>query len=1189
MKTRKRAAWNVKLKPVILALFLGTLGAAVVGAQNQADNSPNRNRPVDPAESRAERAADELVSLSPDRIIGLLRTEPGLLLQVKKALVRKAYEQGRLLDPQDLTDDSLFRLVREDENVRVLITHEIEDRYYIRAKPTREELERGLVTRPNREQPKEAAAGDQTKRTENEEDLYWSTHEGAEERYLFPYGVPQSAQSPQSAPAGSNAQPPAYAPTQPDQQNLPQPAPQSPTPGSSRPQLEMTGTQPVGDYPESLPQDSTQMPRMDPGELPQLLAANNAQRQPQDDEGQAYGRGSGYAPGSGSTPSYGPGSPTSPNSGYDLQPGSQEQYPQQARLTTATPWQIPPSRPFQRRPAQPALHHQPNPYADVPSLYDLYSQYSGRPAVLERFGADIFRNGTGNFDRLPMDMPVGPEYVLGPGDGLSIELWGAVSERLVRVVDRQGRVALPEVGSVEVSGKNLGDVQHIVQTELRTQYRDVQVDVSLSRLRSVRVYVVGDVERQGAYDVSALSTPLNAVYMAGGPTSGGSLRVIRHYRGKQLLQEVDVYDLLLHGTHSDLMGLEAGDTILVPPLGAEVTLEGMVRRPAVYELHGEKTLAEVLELGGGVLQSGTLRHVDVERVEAHLSRTMLRLDIPEDNNQQTVTQALEDFQIQDGDKIKISPILPYADKTVYLEGHVFRPGKFAYREGMKVTDVIHSYKDLLPEPYQKHAEVIRLNPPDYAPEVLAFNLDDALSGKGQDVNLKPFDTIRVFGRFDFEDSPVITVTGEVRDPGDHVTNGATYLRDAVYLAGGATADAQLSDAQVFRKTDDGKLKVLSVNLAQALAGDQKENILLEPKDRLFIHKDVDRADPPEVTIQGEVARPGKYPLGDDMSAADLVRLAGGLKRSAFTEEADLTQYMVAEGSKVVGDHRMVPLAKALSGEPDTDVRLHDGDVLTVRQLTGWNDMGASIEVKGEVVHPGTYGIQDGERLSSIIARAGGLRGDSYPYGAVYERAQVQELEERNQSQMIQEIRDQGAGLRTAPEGDDDQKMAKNAALEQWQLTLEKLQNTPPSGRLVIHISSNLKNWVNSSSDIQVRAGDSIYIPKKPNTVMVDGSVFNPTAITFKPGKSAGWYLHQAGGPTNSANKSAIFVIRADGSVVGGAAGLFTGGVERASLEPGDLVVVPEKAFSANSRWKSILEGAQLAYAVGIAISVARSF
>ena len=197
---------------------------------------------------------------------------------MKKALVRKAYEQGRLLDPQDLTDDSLFRLVREDENVRVLVTHEIEDRFYIRAKPSREELERGLVTKPNREQPKEAAAGDQKKRTENEEDVYWSTHEGIEERY---YQSPSRMQQyPQTAPAGSYPEPPAYAPMQPDEQNPPQPAPLNPAPSSSRPQLEMAGAQPVGDYPESLPQDSTQMPRMDPGEVPQLLAASSVERQP---------------------------------------------------------------------------------------------------------------------------------------------------------------------------------------------------------------------------------------------------------------------------------------------------------------------------------------------------------------------------------------------------------------------------------------------------------------------------------------------------------------------------------------------------------------------------------------------------------------------------------------------------------------------------------------------------------------------------------------------------------------------------------------------------------------------------------------------------------------------------------------------------------------------------------------------
>src|SRR5437660_8933020 len=266
---------------------------------------------------------------------------------------------------------------------------------------------------------------------------------------------------------------------------------------------------------------------------------------------------------------------------------------------------------------------------------------------------------------------------------------------------------------------------------------------------------------------------------------------------------------------------------------------------------------------------------------------MLGLDVPENNNKESVTQALQDFQIQDGDKVKISPIMSFADKTVYLDGHVFRPGKYAYRDGMKITDLIRSYKDLVPEPYGRHAEIIRLNAPDYAPAVLAFNLSDALAGKEQNLVLKPFDTVRVFGRYDFEDPPSITVSGEVRDPGDHVTNGATRLRDAVYLAGGASADAELDNAQVFRRTENGKLKVLSVNLQKALANDPKDNLLLEPKDRIFIHRNLSKVDPPTVIIQGEVARPGKYPLGEEMTATDLVRVAGGFKRGAYTETADL--------------------------------------------------------------------------------------------------------------------------------------------------------------------------------------------------------------------------------------------------------------------------------------------------------------
>ena len=166
----------------------------------------------------------------------------------------------------------------------------------------------------------------------------------------------------------------------------------------------------------------------------------------------------------------------------------------------------------------------------------------------------------------------------------------------MRVVDREGRVSLPEVGPLLVSGRNLADVQQAVQQVLRTQYRDVSADVSLSRLRTVRVYVVGDVTVPGAYDISSLSTPLNALFAAGGVTPRGSLRALKHYRGKQLVEVVDAYDLLLHGVRSDMRRLENGDTLLVPSLGPQVTVDGMVRRPAIYELHGEGSLADVLEL-----------------------------------------------------------------------------------------------------------------------------------------------------------------------------------------------------------------------------------------------------------------------------------------------------------------------------------------------------------------------------------------------------------------------------------------------------------------------------------------------------------------------------------------------------------------------------------------------------------------
>lgn len=1189
----------------VACVCVGIISSGVSLAQESARPYPTRTTAISDSASRAEQEAEQLVSLSADKIISLLNEEPGLLLEVKKTLVKKAYEQGRVLNPEELTDEALFRLISSDVNIRIVVTREIEDRLYVRAKPTRKELERdrrmaqarGFSATANGAQQEQKPTAGQT-----QEDIFWSEHD------RMMQDVPAGPENgvgryPGAFPPASN---PGAAPPEPQFQISPYDSQRA----VERTQMEYPGypggdSGDFGDYPG--PIDGMGMQGISPDQLSGLIAARMASSGGSNDEMGSSGTGYGILPTSAGSQANGIGgrsgggivgglsnpflspSGSASQSYYGAQMQQQSLAPQQYPLQANLRMPRPPSRPSAADLGldRPILARRPNPYADVPSLYDLYAQYSRRSPVLERFGIEIFRNGTGNVDMLPMDMPVGPDYVLGPGDNLTVNLWGGISQRLVRVVDREGRISLPEAGALQVSGRTLGEVQEAVQRSLRTQYRDVQADISISRIRSIRVYVVGDVEHPGPYDVSSLSTPLNALVEAGGPTSRGSLRTIRHYRGKQLIQEVDVYDLLLHGVRSGVERLETGDTIMVPPLGAEVTLAGMVRRPGIYELHGEQNLAAVLELAGGVLPSGTLRHVDVERLEAHESRSMLALDVPEDNNSEAVTKALEDFKIQDGDKVKISPIVSYADKSVYLDGHVYRPGKYAYQEGMKLTDLIKSYKDLLPEPYKNHAEIIRLKAPDYMPEIIAFNLDDALAGKEQDLVLKPLDTVRVFGRYDFEDAPVITVTGAVRDPGDHVTNGATYLRDAIFLAGNANSDAELDDVQVFRRTEDGKLKVLSANLNRALAGDASENLLLEPKDRVFVHKNLAKTDPPTVTIEGEVGRPGKYPLGENMGAADLVRVAGGLKRSAYTREADLTRFELEQGSKIVSDHVTVPIANALANEPDADVRLRDGDVLTIRQLTGWNDMGATIKVEGEVVHPGTYGIQQGERLSSIIQRAGGFTQNAYPYGAVFERVQVRQMEIQNRTELIRRVKSEEAEAKLAPAA--DQEDSKQAILLQYNTTLEKLEHTAPAGRMVIHVSSNLKSWANTLQDIQVRDGDSIFVPKHPNIIIVNGSVYNPTAITYKPGKDAGWYLKQAGGPTGMANKKAVFVVRADGSVVGGTGGLFTGGVERAELRPGDMVIVPERTFSISHKFQNTVNAAQIATAVVFAVQAARTF
>ena len=763
---------------------------------------------------------------------------------------------------------------------------------------------------------------------------------------------------------------------------------------------------------------------------------------------------------------------------------------------------------------EPKVLHQPAPY-NLRSLRDLYTQIPESNAPLKRFGSEVFLNRTAtgtpsgfplaeNRDA-PLDVPLGPDYVVGAGDVLTINLWGGLTQSLSRTVDRDGRILLPEAGSLELAGLTLARAQSAIGAALRQQFRSAEVSVSIARPRSVRIYVVGDVQRPGSYDISAAATPVSALYAAGGPTAPGSLRTLVHLRGQQVVEKVDLYDFLLHGLRSGSERFQSGDTLLVPSVGPQVALSGAVKRPAIYELKaGESTLNVVVADAGGLTAAAAVDHISVERIGADGHRETVTLPNtagPSPNLAAAVSPniapthpeqaALAAFPLADGDRIRIAPILPYSERVLYLDGHVPRPGRVPYRDGMRLSDVLHSYRDLLPEP-SAHGQIIRLLPPDLHPETIDFNVPDVLIGNAN-LDLQPFDTIRILGRYE--------------------------------------------------------------------------------------------VDAPRVAIHGEVLRPGTFPLSQDMTVARLVRMAGGFKRDALLESADLTSYTVENGSRVAGRLATVHIGAAVNGDDHSaDVTLKAGDVLTVHQITGWNDIGQSATVNGQVRFPGSYGFREGERLSSVLRRAGGFRETAYPEGAVLVREQVRQLEEKSREELIRQIETSSSAARLAPNlGGGDTGATLQLIKAQQDEVLRRLKTQPPSGRLVVHLSADIASWANTPIDIELRRSDVLTVPKTPGFVLVTGQVYNATALTYSPGQSASWYLRSAGGTSDTANRKEIFIIRANGSILGRHSG--SGEVLNTRLDPGDVIVVPQKIIGGSLFLRNLLTIAQLASSLAVTSAV----
>lgn len=788
-----------------------------------------------------------------------------------------------------------------------------------------------------------------------------------------------------------------------------------------------------------------------------------------------------------------------------------------------------------------------------PSLFGMFSHDDPDPAnsfTLKPFGQGIFASTDGP----PETLPAEPDYPVGAGDEIGIALWGRVTAEYRLVVSNEGVIEIPMIGPVVVNGLSFKEVRELIARRVKGIV-GADASVTMGRLRSIQVFVLGEVARPGAYKVSSVATVTNALMAAGGTAPIGSLRRVELRRQGEKPRQIDFYDLLLRGDKSGDARLRNGDVVFVPVIGPVVGVGGNVKRPAVYETRGGASLQEALDLAGGVVPNAYTQQVQVERIEGNSRRVVIDIDA-------SAVDRARAFAISDGDFIKVSSVTGKEANAVYLYGNVKRPGKYQLKAGMRLGDLITGYGALVEETHLDYALIKRLTP-ELRTMVVPFNLGLLLDGaEGENIALEPNDSIYVFSTWLFRERPVVTIEGEVRLPGPIPIDENHTVKDLVLLAGGPTAEASYGEYELYRKEGRTReLKLHRLDLGRALTQGGPDNPVLRDGDIVRIHS-AREADPERtVIVYGQVNRPGQYPYAANMRVADLVFAGGGLKESAYLREAELASYEVEGGQAARVNYRSVDLELALAGDEAHNVALSAYDSLFVREMTGWGSQ-HFVEVNGEVRFPGKYLIRKGEKLSSVIRRAGGFTDEAYLKGAVFTRESVRRLQQKSLEEAINRIEvrllTQASGQALSATNAEGPKQVETAMSVRREL-IAKLRGSKAQGRISIDIEE-VTSRGGASHDISLEHGDTLHVPARPTQVQVMGAVSNPAAFVHEQKERLSGYIALAGGLSSEADRDRIFVLKSDGTAVSRSDfswGL-SGGLMSARLDPGDTIVVPER-------------------------------
>ncbi|WP_281630356.1 SLBB domain-containing protein [Vibrio sp. St2] len=790
---------------------------------------------------------------------------------------------------------------------------------------------------------------------------------------------------------------------------------------------------------------------------------------------------------------------------------------------------------------------------------------------LPYFGYDVFSGSP--LDFTPVEhLPVPHDYIIAPGDEVRIQLYGKSYSDLKLKIDREGKLNIPEYGPEYVAGQTFSELKNYVASLIQRKSIGVEAVISLSAMRTMQVFVTGDVKQPGAYNVNGLTTLSQALIAAGGIKLTGSLRNIKVKRLGKTVVTFDAYDLIVNGNSSRDIRLQAGDSILVPVKQADIVVKGEVLRPAHYELNSDSRLNSLINIAGGASPNAYLSKVSVKRRSAE-GIEQLTLDMSSPHG--------KDFKLQAGDEVSLLPVGDKLENAIALRGELFRQGAYQFIEGLKISDVI-SRVDLKENADLSYALLVREKPDSREISVWQFDLGEVLKSPSSidNFSLQQGDQLFVFDNgLDVDywyreqksaSSKRVKKLNEDLSGRNSENDQKEESKSVATLDSATGALVEKEQQKKLDIADDDKFAV-----ADDFRLSSRESLLKPIIERLKAQASLDEQ-AKIIEITGAVKYPGVYPLTENSSFEKLIAAAGGFAERAFLYSAELSRSEKIKQDFVVQHYAFSP-NEILSGQDKLDIQAQDH--IVIKTQPNWQ-RGNSIELQGEVVFPGTYTFQRGETIQDLIERAGGLTQFAYAQGAVFSRESLRRQEEERLKLLNLQLKQEIGNLALRRQNSSATYTTSPA---EAMTIAEELASTEAIGRLVINLPEALAG--NSDADIIVEKGDKLYVPARQPIISVMGEVQFSSNHTFTPGMTIEDYISSAGGTKKQADTDRVYVVRADGSVML-PNNSFWFSRKSSPLEPGDTIIVPLDTDYLDGL-STLTSATQILYQIGVAWSAVK--